>query len=267
MSREDEEIQNRIESCEDEADLVVNRQSHSSAYVIPIIIFFAVIYFLINLYSENKAAVQSFTDSVTSKIVIPEKLALDIVSKEVKLHQIIPKGEIGDIKQALLTNRETINDVINGMTPMMLAASRGNVDIIDLLFTQGADPNKRGSMERTALQYAVEKNHIEAVKRLLDYGADIDACDNGRLTPLVMAASRGYTELSLLLVEKGADVNIQHIKGWTALIDATAHNDVKLVKALLLAGANKELKAKNGLSAIDYARQYGFKNIEKILSK
>lgn len=81
------------------------------------------------------------------------------------------------------------------MTPIMLAASRGNVEIIDLLFTQGADPNKRGSMQRTALQYAAEKNRIEAAERLLAYGADIDAHDNGRLTPLIMAASRGYTNI------------------------------------------------------------------------
>lgn len=82
-----------------------------------------------------------------------------------------------------------------------------------------------------------------------------------------MAANRGYTELGLLLIEKGADVNIQHSAGWAALIDATARNDVKLVKALLRVGANKNLKTNNGLKAIDYARQYGFKNLEKILNK
>ncbi len=266
MSQEDEEIKRQIDLYEDESGRVVDRQAQSSVSIVPIIIFFVVIYLLFHLYSENEAVIQSITKSVKSKVTIPQQFVPNSLSKESSLHNVIPKGKVADIKLVLLSNRETINDVIDGMTPMMLAASRGNVDIIELLFTLGADPNKRGSMERTALQYAAEKNHIEAVKRLLSYGADIDAYDNGRLTPLIMAASRGYTDLGLLFVEKGADVNIQHIDGWTALIDAAAHGDTQLVVALLNAGANKELSAKNGMKAIDYARQYGFNNLVKILS-
>ena len=268
MSRNDEEIRRQLERYDDEPDLVVNRQPQSSVSIIPFIIILVGLYFVFNFYSENKTKVKELTKAVTAKVATTEKLASKVISKKnAGLHQIIANGEVDEVKQALLTDTEAINQVINGMTPIMLAASRGNVEIIDLLFTQGADPNKRGSMERTALQYAAEKNHIGAAERLLAYGADIDAYDNGRLTPLVMAANRGYTELGLLLIEKGADVDIQHVEGWTALIDATAKNDVKLVKALLEAGANKDLKAKNGLKALDYARQYGFKNLEIILSK
>ena len=268
MSGNDEELRRMVDRYDDEPDLVVNRQSQSSGSIVTIIILFICLYFLFNFYSENKDVVQSFTQSITSKVEIPEKLVPKSVSqKAVSLHQIIPIGNSNEVKQALISDKKAINRVVNGMTPIMLAASRGNVEIIDLLFTQGADPNKRGSMKRTALQYAAEKNHLEVAKRLLAYGADIDAYDNGKLTPLIMAANRGYTELGLLLIEKGADVDIQHVEGWTALIDATAKNDVKLVNALLKAGADKELKAKNGLKAVDYARQYGFKNLEKILTK
>lgn len=268
MSGNDEELRRMLERYDDEPDLVVNRQSKSSGSIVPTIILFLGLYFLFNFYSENKAAVQSFTQPITSKVAIPEKLVPKAVSqKTTSLHQVIHNGNTDEVKQALISDKKTINEVVNGMTPIMVAASRGNVEIIDILFTQGADPNKRGSMKRTALQYAAEKNHLEATKRLLAYGADIDAYDDGRLTPLIMAANRGYTELGLLLIEKGADVDIQHTEGWTALIDATVKNDVKLVKALLRAGANKDLEANNGLKAIDYAQQYNFKKIKKILNK
>lgn len=268
MARNDEEIKRVLDRYDNEPDLVVNRQSQSNVSLIPFIIFLVSFYFIFNFYSENKTKIQEFKNTVTSKVEVTEKLVPEALSKKkASLHYAIRNGKVGDVKQVLSTNTININDIVDGMTPIMLAASRGNVEIIDLLYTQGADPNKRGSMQRTALQYAAEKNHIEAAKRLLAYGADIDAYDNGHLTPLVMAANRGYTDLGLLFIEKGADVNIQHIEGWTALIDATAKNDVKLVKALLEAGANKDLKAKNGLKAIDYARQYGFKKIEKILSQ
>lgn len=267
MSKEDEEIKRTKQLFEEVPDLVVDRQSQNSFSILPIIIALFVVYLLFNLASENKSVIQSFKDTVPGKVTELTQQDVKTPPDKNNLHLIISKGRVEEVKQSLLSDKETINKVVKGMTPIMLAASQGNVEIIDLLFTQGADPNKRGSMERTALQYAVEKNHIKAARRLLAYGADIDAYDNGRLTPLIMAANRGYTELGLLFVEKGADVNIQHINGWTALIDATAHNDIKLVNALLLAGADKEIKAKNGMKAIDYARQYGFKNIEMILSK
>jgi ankyrin repeat protein len=266
MSKDKLEEIRREQLYDDEDDLIVNRQSKSDFTLLPIIIALFVIYLLFNVLSENKSVVKDLADSISSEETTPNLQSTIDVSKASNIHQLVSKGDVNEIKQQLLIlNSINLNEVVSGMTPIMLAASQGNVEIIDLLFTQGADPNTRGSMQRTALQYATEKNHIKAVKRLLAYGADIDAYDNGRLTPLVMAASRGHSELALLFIEKGADVNIQHSQGWTALIDAVAHGDTKLVNALLEAGADKELVAENGKRAIDYAKEYEFKNIEKML--
>jgi len=267
FSMSDNEIKQRRKLYKEEPDLVVNRQPESRFSALPIIVAIFAIYILFNLLSKDNSIIESLSESVISGVEIPETQNSNKQSNANLLHQIVSNGNVEELEQQLLSDRDTINDVVNGMTPIMLAATRGNVEMIDLLFTQGADPNKRGSMQRTALQYATEKNHIEACKRLLNYGADIDAYDNGRLSPLIMAANRGHTALALLFIERGADVNIQHVNGWTALIDATARGDEKLVNALLNAGANKNLAEKNGKTAIDYAKEYGFKNIEKILGK
>lgn len=255
---------------DEEYDLVVNRQSQSNFSALTFVIALFVVYLLFKFISINEFSVDSLKQ-LTSEITSIEKT----ISKKQNsnspetnnLHQLVTNGKLDEIEQFLISDKQAINKVIKGMTPIMLAAAQGNVEIIDLLFTQGADPNKRGSMDRTALQYAVDKNHMEAAKRLLAYGAEIDDYDNGKLTPLVMAANRGYSELALFLVEEGADVNIPQIEGWTALINAAAHNDEELVKALIEAGADKEHKAKNGKTAIDYAKDYGFPNMVKILSK
>lgn len=268
MSQNDEELRKVLNRYDDEPDLVVNRQSNPSVSIIPFIIILVGFYFLFNFYSENKSKFQQLAKSVSPKISYTKQSIPKLKQEnQTDLHRLISSGEAEKFKEALRLNKKAIDDVINGLTPIMLAASTGNDEIIHFLLTSGADPNKRGSMQRTALQYAAEKNHINAAKRLLAYGADVNAYDNGRLTPLIMAANRGYTDLALLFIQNGADVDIQHVEGWTALIDATARNDVKLVKALLLAGADKDLKAKNGLKALDYARQYGFKKLEMILSK
>lgn len=266
MSKDDKELIKRKYMIDDDIDCVVERHPRSKLPLLPIIILI-IILTLFYYVSSHKELVQESIDTISSiepNILIQKQTEPDFVN----LHQLVSKGTVKEIEELIVkVDKEAINKVVGGMTPIMLAASRGSVEIIDLLFTQGADPNKRGSDQRTALQYAAEKNHIGAAKRLLAYGADIDAYDNGRLTPLIMAASRGYTNLGLLFIEKGADVNIQHVQGWTALIDAAAHNDVKLVNALLKAGAEKDLKANNGLRAIDYAEQYGFKNMVEILSE
>ena len=249
-----------------EDDLVVERHPRNKLPLLSI----AIICFLFISYHyltqlENSS---SISERNISSIKPSEKKLKKTVPEQVNFHQLIADGNIMAVQEQLHEiDIKKLNEVVNGMTPIMLAAAKGHVEMIDLLFTQGADPNKRGAMQRTALQYAIDKNHIEAAKRLLVYGADIDAYDNGQLTPLVMAANRGHSELALYLVEEGADVNIPQAQGWTALINATAHNDEKLVKALLKSGADRDHKASNGKKAMDYAQEYGFPNMVKILSK
>ncbi len=267
MSKRTEDLIRRKRVLNEDIDTIVERHPRNNFPVLPIIVLF-VLYLLFNFISKDKPIIQTVTDSTSPNETIPYKQKLSEVSKAVNFHQLVSSGSVDEVEQQLLLlDEKTINEVVSGMTPIMLAASRGSNEIIDLLFTQGADPNKRGSMQRTALQYATEKNHLEAAKRLLAYGAEIDAYDNGRLTPLIMAADRGYTELGLLFIEKGADVNIQHVQGWTALIDAARNGDEQLVIALIYAGADKNISMKNGMRAADLARQYGHKNIVNILGK
>ena len=269
MSKRDHKLIKRRIDIDDDPYAIVERHPRGH-FPYKIIIFLFILFFAVQFLYTKKADLQNGLNEIQNAEIIRQlkKSTKEIKSASVSIHELVKQNSVNKIKQQISSfDKASLNKVVNGMTPIMLAASQGNVEIIDLLFTQGADPNKRGSMQRTALQYATEKNHIEVAKRLLAYGADIDAYDNGRLTPLVMAASRGYTDLALFYIQKGADVNIQHVDGWTALIDATAHGDIKLVQALLNAGADKELKANNGLKAIDYADQYGFKEITKMLRK
>jgi len=266
MSEDDKDSIIQIDVLDDDPESIVERHPRSNLPLLPVIIL-SVIFILYSYVSTHEESVPGSIDTVSS---IEAEISTEKQSGTlpINFHQLVSMGDVKEVEEQIVSvDKETVNNVVSGMTPIMLAAARGSVEIIDLLFTQGADPNKRGSDQRTALQYAAEKNHIDAAKRLLAYGADIDAFDSGRLTPLIMAASRGYTDLGLLFIEKGADVNIQHVQGWTALIDAAAHNDVKLVNALLEAGAKRDLKANNGLRAIDYAEQYGFKNMVEILSE
>lgn len=178
----------------------------------------------------------------------------------------IRAGSLSEVINALHeASDDAISGPFNGMTPLMLAAQYGREEIMALLIERGADPNRRGGGERTALQYATEKNRIAIAKRLLDAGADINGYDSTRLTPVTMAADRRYTDLALLFIGRGADVNVQHTQGWTPLIDAARNGDLRLVKALLDAGADLSLRHPSGGTALDHAKRYKHQAIARLL--
>lgn len=265
MSKDDKETINERYVVDDD-DSIIERYPRSKLPLFPVIIFCLIFisYYYVSNYQES---VQDPTETVPA-IDAYTSGESQTDAHHINLHDLVSNGTYEEIAEQLyLVDKVYINKVIGGMTPIMLAASRGSIEIIDLLFTQGADPNKRGSAERTALQYAVEKNHVDAAKRLLAYGADINAFDTGRLTPLTMAADRGFTELALILLEKGADPNSQHSQGWTALIDAARNGDETLVNALIKAGANKDISMKNGMKARDMAKRNGHSDIVNILAE
>lgn len=264
----DKEIIDERHVVDDDHDFIIERYPRDKAPLLPVLILFVIFisYFFIPTYQE-------VANDPIDKLAPEGSGATEgtqATSQHINLHDLVSKGTYQEIAEQLYQVDKiniNINKVFDGMTPIMVAASRGEVEIIDLLFTQGADPNKRGSAERTALQYAVEKNHVEVAKRLLAYGADIDAFDDGRLTPLIMAADRGFTDLALMLLEKGADPNIQHSQGWTALIDAARNGDKRLVSALMDAGAKKNLSMKNGIKALDMAKRNDHSDIVNILGE
>ena len=235
-----------------------NPSSANAAAVLFIIVGLGAIFFWI---VEEEQSSEAVIENLPAGNIMP-------VAGPVELNALIRRGVIKDIQRIVVDMDETeLNVIVNGMTAVMTASSVGDVKIVELLLNLGADPNKRGSADRTALQYAAEKNRLAVARKLLDYGADIDAYDNTRLTPLVMAADRGYTDLAILLIKSGADVNIQHVQGWTALIDAAKNGNMKLVKHLLTAGANREISTSKGWRAIDFARQKKHQEIVALLAE
>lgn len=201
------------------------------------------------------AAISSIFSGVVTEAVT-ETEAVNLADPLVVLRGLVLNQEADKLE--LLINDfsfDEINSVYLGMTPVMLAASLGKSEVINLLLRHGADPNVRGSDNRTALQYAAEQNRIASAKLLLAGGADINGTDDTNLSPLIMAVDRDFDELAFYLINAGADPDIQHIAGHTALIDAARNGDLEMVKSLKAAGASSHTALPDGRIAKDIAQQ------------
>jgi len=89
------------------------------------------------------------------------------------------------------------------------------IEMIRLLFENGADPNIRNDCEETVLHFAVSFNEkIETIRLLLKNGADPNNRDNCGETALHWAVLYNEKiEIIRLLFKNGADSNIQNNHG------------------------------------------------------
>jgi len=104
-------------------------------------------------------------------------------------------------------------------TPLMRAAFSGDLELVKLLLSKGADPNIRSKDYETMLEAAAglgfiqgyskgkpSAERLEVVKLLVGLGADVNAADDYGITALMAAANMGDVSIIKYLVDRGADL-------------------------------------------------------------
>lgn len=142
----------------------------------------------------------------------------------------------------------------DGTTPLMVAAIRQRVDVVQLLLERGAKLDAVTVNGWSALMFAASKRSICMVKLLL--GADTDVVNrasNRGMTAMMRAACNGRCEIIKLLVECGGNVNAVDCDGKTALMFAAMHAHHDAVVTLIKHGAAIDAVTRDGLTAFHYA--------------
>ena len=209
-------------------------------------------------------------------------------------------GDVAAIQQALENgldlNAPQKSKLIAGMKPypLQLAAKAGNVDVVQLMLENGADPDAKDALERTPLFYARDINVMQA---LIGAGADVNArdrvgnnvatetafgdkermqllLDNGLDVNIKSRMNRSLLHWSLLVganidmlqfcIAKGVPLDEKDVFGNTALASAVSSfgGSIQAVKLLLEAGADPNIKCYNGKTVLEIAQ--GMKNAEMI---
>ena len=158
--------------------------------------------------------------------------------------------------QRLLDSGASANLVdADGVPAVMAATLFADAQMVDLLLTHGADPNRAGPAGTTALMWAVP--NVEKARLLIARGANVNARSDTERTPLLVAASYPRTvELLRLLLDRGADLRAQDRAGTTALALAVRSADVDVVRFLVEKGLDP-----NALSP--GARRAGFARYDR----
>jgi Ankyrin repeats (3 copies)/Ankyrin repeats (many copies) len=86
-----------------------------------------------------------------------------------------------------------------GATAFHAAALRGHVKVMDILFQNGADPNKLDFIKKTPLASAVLGGNVEVINYLLEHGADPDIMDDRNMTAYDWACMLGHEEARKVL--------------------------------------------------------------------
>jgi len=121
-----------------------------------------------------------------------------------------------NVAQALSNWPQTNAEVRNAAdeSALMLAALTGELALCQLLIKKGADVNKPGW---APLHYAATKGHLDVMNLLLEENAYIDAASPNGTTPLMMAAHYGTESAVKLLLEAGADPLLKNAQGLSAV--------------------------------------------------
>jgi ankyrin repeat protein len=177
-------------------------------------------------------------------------------------------GNMG-IVQLLLTKGADANTTVfcnTGMTALMEASSKGHLEIVQLLVTAGANVNVVNPWcNCTALIYASKNGHLEVAEFLITKGADMNAQKNERYN------TYSFLDVAQFMIIKGADVNAKKNQrynednGFTALMYASMNGHLSIAKLLVNNQADLNKVTANGKNALDIAKKHGHQEIAQLL--
>lgn len=139
------------------------------------------------------------------------------------------------VAQRLLTHPQIRVEVRNARdeSALMLAALRGQENLVSTLVAKGAAVNKSGW---TPLHYAATGGHTRIAAFLIGAQADVNAESDNGTTPLMMASMYGNAATVKLLLESGAEAYPRNDQGLSAedfALRAGREDAVKLIRQVL----------------------------------
>lgn len=169
------------------------------------------------------------------------------------LHVCCQNGNLTLIKLLVSKGAEINLENQFGNTPVHAACLKGDLACVSFLLDNGSTVDSVNHLKSTPLHFACynDKQNLELVKYLMSRGASITAEDSEGAIPLQVAATKGHAKICTVLVDAGSDPNHYDAQGRTAVSLALARGHMSLAQALggsgLTSGSGLQKSAGKGL--------------------
>jgi len=147
----------------------------------------------------------------------------------------------------LISGGADVNELsVDGTTALHWAVYRKDLELVQMLLAEGANPNIRNDYGATPMSVASEHGIHSIMQALLDAGGDAESPNSEGQTLLMAVARTGNTDTASLLLGKGANVNAkENWGGQTALMWASSQQQPAMVKLLIEHGAEVDARGKD----------------------
>jgi len=163
-------------------------------------------------------------------------------AQEQDIFSLVQSGQVEKVREALKTDPKLVHATgRSGLTPIFLAVSTGNLDMVRLLIENGAAVRVGDNNLRSPIHFANWAGSREMIDLLLEKGAVVDTRAIGGATPLIHASLNDNFDMSRHLIERGADIHTQCNSLTTPLYFAVLNNNPEYLDYLLLAGAEVDV--------------------------
>ncbi|CAD8161175.1 unnamed protein product [Paramecium octaurelia] len=116
---------------------------------------------------------------------------------------------------------------LDDWTPLHFACLQSNVEIVQLLLHQQANPKLLSLDGKSPLHVAAMKNHLTICDLLINFGADLNAQDSDQNTPLHIASLHGNDQVCTILLEKKAN---HDVKNYQHLTPIEMTSDIRIIE-------------------------------------
>lgn len=173
---------------------------------------------------------------------------------------------LGYVREKLLTDPALAKERYSGRTLLHGAAAEGNLAIVELLLSLGAEPDRTDAGGHTPLYCVANECQTQGganvVRALVQAGASVDAHDGVKhCTALHMAARRGNIEVAGALLDCGAGIEMRDSLGETPLRRAVNCDKTGVAALLLARGSDMHSKGSKGLTPLSAARSIAMRRL------
>ena len=206
---------------------------------------------------SGKAEIKKLLKDKSKDLNISSIPSDSICRKYTPLTYAIAINDFEIVQELICSGADVNREDDAGWLPLVIAVSKGNLEILKLLLRNGANPNMINMKPCTPVEYplakAIEINDVEAVEILIEHGANVNFLDLLGRTPITYTFLKENTEILELLIQRGADINIVDNQGTSPITRAVGKNKINIARILIVNGANVNLKNGDGFSLLTIA--------------